>query len=51
MTARNRIIYLQEPVAARDNFGGSAITWTTLVADQPSDQALDQGGQVRLELS
>jgi hypothetical protein len=25
MTARNRIIYLQEPVTARDSFGGSAI--------------------------
>ena len=29
MTARNRIIYLQEPVVARDSFGGEVTTWTT----------------------
>ena len=29
MTARNRIIYLQEPVTAPDDFGSEVTTWTT----------------------
>ena len=29
MAVRNRIIFLQEPVVARDSFGGEVITWTT----------------------
>ena len=28
-TRRNRIVELQEPVVARDNFGSSVTTWTT----------------------
>ena len=56
MAVRNRVIFLQEPVVARDSFGGEVITWTTRAevwasfenVGKNTEKYIRQGSKVRV---